>query len=75
MKTTTLLFFVLGAILLAGCEPETIDPNPKEADGTFKDVRDQHVYKSINIGNQTWMAENLGVSRYNDGKPIPLVTD
>lgn len=59
MKTTTLLFFVLGAILLAGCDPETIDPNPKEADGTFKDVRDQHVYKYINIGNQTWMAENL----------------
>jgi uncharacterized protein (TIGR02145 family) len=36
---------------------------------------DNNIYHFITIGNQTWLAENLQVTRYNDGSVIPLVTD
>ena len=50
--------FIAIASMLVSCSEDEIDPVNNET-GTFTDARDGKTYKTVEIGNQVWMAENL----------------
>jgi uncharacterized protein (TIGR02145 family) len=46
----------------------------KTLSGTVSDI-DGNIYNTIIIGNREWMVENLKVTKYRNGDPIPKVSD
>ena len=71
MKKKILIFIlILVAIALfsTSCRKDKKPPDP------VADI-DGNTYKTIEIGNQFWMAENLKTTRFNDGTDIPLTKD
>ncbi len=47
--------------------------NPDLTYGSLIDI-DGNSYRTIKIGTQTWMAENLRTTKYRNGDPIPVVS-
>ena len=65
------LFSILIMLLIPisySCEED----NDNNVIANVTDV-DGNVYKTVQIGNQRWMAENIRTTHYADGTPIPLV--
>ena len=62
-----ILYLIIVVFFFSGCK--------KNDDfGTVTDI-DGNVYKTVTIGEQVWMAENLRVTKFNDGTDIKLVED
>jgi len=52
------LLMLIGVFLVSASSVEK-DDNDNHNTNTFTDPRDGNVYKTVTIGNQVWMAENL----------------
>lgn len=76
-KTSYLIYplLIMGFLFVSivSCEKDD-NNNPGVTYGTMTD-QDGNVYKTVTIGTQTWMAENLRTTKYNDGTSIPHVTN
>jgi uncharacterized protein (TIGR02145 family) len=69
MKSQAVKVILLLGLIAAGCVKDYSDPAE-----TVTDI-DGNLYATITIAGQTWMAENLRVTHYRDGKPIPSISD
>ncbi len=65
------IFSISLLCIVCSCKKEKIKPIET---GTVTDY-EGNIYKTIKIGEQWWMAENLKATRYNDGNFITLIED
>lgn len=68
---STILLLVICFSSFIGCKKEEEAPYVIER-GTVSDV-DGNVYETVKIGDQWWMAENLRVTKYNDGTQLSYI--
>lgn len=76
VKSHSVILSMIVLLFSISCEQDTESPDSTNT-SSFGELTDQagNVYKTVVIGTQTWMAENLKITRYNDGTNIPLLTD
>lgn len=68
-------FLVVGLIVLFTYSCKKSDDNNNNPPANAVTDADGNVYHTVTIGTQVWMVENLKTTKYNDGSPIPLVSE
>lgn len=66
--STYILLLAVFTLFFNGCKKENKPPDP------LSDI-EGNTYKTVKIGSQIWMAENLKTTSFKDGTDIPLITD
>lgn len=75
MKKCFICFFL--SLAITSCKKDEKDSDPIIENQYPQQVSDieGNVYKTVKIGTQLWMAENLKTTKYANGTSIPNVTD
>ncbi len=73
MKTLKITIAILAITLIASAACKKDDQKPNLETDIVTDV-EGNSYKTVKIGDQWWMAENLKTTKYRNGDPIPNVT-
>ncbi len=69
---SAVFLIVISIMILTACKKQDDSASAFET-GNIMDV-EGNSYKTIKIGNQWWMAENLKVTRYRNGEPVTNIT-
>ena len=69
-KTLTVIRLLITSVLLILL---AVACKKKEDPITVTDI-DGNIYKTVNIGSQIWLKENLRTTKYSNGDPIPEIT-
>jgi len=73
LKSWPYVLLLLPLVFLLTTKCKKTDDNStgiNENNGTVTDV-EGNIYKTVKIGNQVWMAENLNTTKYRNGDQIP----